>query len=333
MAKSLRAMGIKPGDRVVGFMPNMPQTIIAMLAATSIGAVWSSCSPDFGIKGVLDRFGQIQPSVIFTADGYSFKGKKIDSLERMAGILKELRTIERVVVVPYTDATPDIRRSPERRALVGFPFQGTRPADRLRAAALRAPALHHVLLRHHGAAEVHGAERGRHPRSPPEGADAAHQPHPQRHHLLLHHLRLDDVELADQLARRGCDAGALRRQPLPPRSRRPVGNGPGGKDHGVRHQRRLHRRPHELRGQAGEGIRPRRRCGRSSPPARRCPWRASSSSTSTSKRTCSWPPSPAARTSTAASPWATPWARSTPESSSAAAWPWTCRPSTRRAGR
>ncbi|MGE5257531.1 MAG: acetoacetate--CoA ligase [Hyphomicrobiales bacterium] len=112
IAKSLRSMGIKPGDRVVGFMPNMPQAIIAMLAATSIGATWSSCSPDFGIKGVLDRFGQIQPRVIFTANGYWFKGKKIDSLERITGILKELRSIERVVVVPYTEPAPDIRKVP-----------------------------------------------------------------------------------------------------------------------------------------------------------------------------------------------------------------------------
>jgi acetoacetyl-CoA synthetase len=112
IAKSLRAMGIKPGDRVVGFLPNMPHAIIAMLAATSIGAIWSSCSPDFGIKGVLDRFGQIQPRVIFTADGYFFKGKKVDSLERMASILKELRSIERVVVVPYTESAPDIRGLP-----------------------------------------------------------------------------------------------------------------------------------------------------------------------------------------------------------------------------
>jgi acetoacetyl-CoA synthetase len=112
IAKSLRAMGIKPGDRVVGFLPNMPHAIIAMLAATSIGAIWSSCSPDFGIKGVLDRFGQIQPRVIFTADGYFFKGKKIDSLARMASILKELRSIERVVVVPYTAPAPDIRGLP-----------------------------------------------------------------------------------------------------------------------------------------------------------------------------------------------------------------------------
>jgi acetoacetyl-CoA synthetase len=112
MAKSLRAMGITAGDRVVGFLPNMPQATIAMLAATSIGAVWSSCSPDFGIKGVLDRFGQIQPRVIFTADGYRFKGKKIDSLARMTSILKELRSIERVVVIPYTDPAPDIRNVP-----------------------------------------------------------------------------------------------------------------------------------------------------------------------------------------------------------------------------
>jgi acetoacetyl-CoA synthetase len=112
MARSLRAMGIRAGDRVVGFLPNMPHATIAMLAATSIGAVWSSCSPDFGIKGVLDRFGQIQPRVIFTADGYWFKGKKIDSLERMSGILKELRSIERVVVIAYTEPAPDIRGVP-----------------------------------------------------------------------------------------------------------------------------------------------------------------------------------------------------------------------------
>jgi acetoacetyl-CoA synthetase len=120
IARPLREMGIQPGDRVVGFMPNMPQTIIAMLAAASLGATWSSCSPDFGIKGVLDRFGQIQPRVIFTADGYFFKGKAIDSLERMAEILKELRSVERVVVVPYTRQAPDIGRVPHAVAWEDF---------------------------------------------------------------------------------------------------------------------------------------------------------------------------------------------------------------------
>ncbi|MBE0557327.1 MAG: acetoacetate--CoA ligase, partial [Proteobacteria bacterium] len=108
IARALRASGIGPGDRVAGFMPNMPETIIAMLAATSVGAVWSSCSPDFGIKGVLDRFGQIKPKVLFVADGYFFKGKRLDSLSRVADILKDLPSIEKVVVVPYTEREPEI---------------------------------------------------------------------------------------------------------------------------------------------------------------------------------------------------------------------------------
>ena len=110
LAKSLRGLGIEPGDRVAAFMPNMMETIIAMLAATSIGAIWSSCSPDFGIKGVLDRFGQIEPRVLFTANGYRYNGKEYDSLERIAEILKELPSIEKVVVVPYTDPDPDLSR-------------------------------------------------------------------------------------------------------------------------------------------------------------------------------------------------------------------------------
>jgi len=112
IADSLRNAGIKPGDRIVGFMPNMPETIVAMLAATSLGATWSSCSPDFGIKGVLDRFGQIKPKVLFTADGYFFKGKRIDCLERIANILKDLPSIEKIVVVPYTENEPDVHVVP-----------------------------------------------------------------------------------------------------------------------------------------------------------------------------------------------------------------------------
>jgi acetoacetyl-CoA synthetase len=108
VAAALKALGIKAGDRVAGFMPNMPETIIAMLAASSLGATWSSCSPDFGIKGVLDRFGQIKPRVLFTADGYFFKGKKIDSLERIEKILEQIDSVEKVVVVPYTQADPDV---------------------------------------------------------------------------------------------------------------------------------------------------------------------------------------------------------------------------------
>lgn len=112
LVASLKAFGVRPGDRVAGFMPNMPETVVAMLASVSLGATWSSCSPDFGKKGVLDRFGQIRPKVLFTADGYWFKGKNIDSMKRISDILAELQEIEKVVVVPYTDKSPDINGIP-----------------------------------------------------------------------------------------------------------------------------------------------------------------------------------------------------------------------------
>ena len=108
LAKSLRAAGVKTGDRVAAYVPNMIEPIIAMLATTSIGAIWSSCSPDFGTKGVLDRFGQIQPKILFTANGYAYNGKTHDSLGRIGGILKELPSIEKVVVIPYTEKRADI---------------------------------------------------------------------------------------------------------------------------------------------------------------------------------------------------------------------------------
>ena len=108
LAKSLREAGVQKGDRATGFMPNMPHTVIAMLAAASIGAAWSSCSPDFGVKGVLDRFGQIEPKVLFTANGYSYNGKTFSSLDKVAGIFEQLASHPKVVVVPYTEARADI---------------------------------------------------------------------------------------------------------------------------------------------------------------------------------------------------------------------------------
>jgi acetoacetyl-CoA synthetase len=108
VARSLKNMEVGPGNRVVGYMPNMAQTIVAMLAAASLGATWSSCSPDFGIKGVLDRFGQIEPTVLFAADGYFFKGKRIDVLPRLAEIAEQIPSVKKIVVVPYTRQDPDI---------------------------------------------------------------------------------------------------------------------------------------------------------------------------------------------------------------------------------
>jgi acetoacetyl-CoA synthetase len=112
LAQALRAAGVTVGDRVVGFMPNLPETVIAMLASVSLGAIWSSCSPDFGIQGVLDRFGQIRPKVLFCADGYRYNGKRFDSLERVRGIIGRLPSVQRVVVVPCLDEEPDISAIP-----------------------------------------------------------------------------------------------------------------------------------------------------------------------------------------------------------------------------
>ncbi|MCP5334136.1 MAG: acetoacetate--CoA ligase [Oceanospirillaceae bacterium] len=111
LALHLKNAGVGKGDRVAGFMPNMPQTVIAMLAATSLGAIWSSCSPDFGEQGVLDRFGQIQPKVLFCADGYLYAGKKIDSLNRVNHICAQLPDLQQLIVVPYLNNTVDLSQT------------------------------------------------------------------------------------------------------------------------------------------------------------------------------------------------------------------------------
>ena len=96
-AAALREHGIVPGDRIAGFLPNLPEAVIAMLATTALGAIWSSCSPDFGANGVIDRFGQIRPRVLFCADGYRYAGKEIDTLARVREVRERIPEIERVV--------------------------------------------------------------------------------------------------------------------------------------------------------------------------------------------------------------------------------------------
>ena len=144
------------GDRVAGFLPNIPEAVIAMLATTSLGAVWSSCSPDFGVHGVLDRFGQIAPKVLFTADGYFYAGKSIDSLAAVSEVLAKIPSIQRVVVIPYVNAaagsrTP--RRSAARRQTLfdAFGKRGIRAA--VCADALQSSAVHSVFVGHHWRAQ------------------------------------------------------------------------------------------------------------------------------------------------------------------------------------
>jgi len=108
IASALRDQGVEPGDRVAAYMPNLPETIIAMLAATSIGATWSSCSPDFGISGVVDRLGQINPKVLFCAAAYTYNGKQHDCLSKVAEIQNQIDSIEKIVVIPFVDAEPNL---------------------------------------------------------------------------------------------------------------------------------------------------------------------------------------------------------------------------------
>ncbi len=120
LSQALAALGVGEGDRVAGFMPNMPETVIAMLAASSLGAIWSSCSPDFGVQGVLDRFGQIEPKVLFCPDGYFYNGKSHDSLARVAEFTAQLPSLRQIVVVPYVSPSPDLSGLAKGKLLEDF---------------------------------------------------------------------------------------------------------------------------------------------------------------------------------------------------------------------
>jgi acetoacetyl-CoA synthetase len=108
MRQALAAAGVKKGDRVAGYLPNMPESAAAMLAATSLGAIWTSCSPDFGVQGVLDRFGQIEPKILFTGDKYLYGGKEFDSLEKARDIVARLPSVVHCVVLPYDGGRPPL---------------------------------------------------------------------------------------------------------------------------------------------------------------------------------------------------------------------------------
>ena len=111
-AAALREAGIRPGDRVGGYVPNLPEAIVAALGAASVGAVWSSCSPDFGVQGVLDRFGQIAPRILVAADGYFYAGRTHDCLAKLTEVRRELPSVERTVIIPYASDAPSLDRVP-----------------------------------------------------------------------------------------------------------------------------------------------------------------------------------------------------------------------------
>ena len=129
------------GDRVAAYMPNMPHTVIAMLATASLGAIFTSASPDFGVQGVLDRFGQTEPKVLIACDGYYYGGKTVDVLDKLGEIVGQLPSVQRVVVVPYVHHDHDLSHVPHARMYADFiaPFHFVEgrsvPADELRGVA------------------------------------------------------------------------------------------------------------------------------------------------------------------------------------------------------
>ncbi|KAA1055208.1 acetoacetate--CoA ligase [Azospirillum brasilense] len=108
LQQALKAAGVGKGDRVAAVVPNMPETLAAMLATASLGAIWSSCSPDFGAQGITDRFGQIEPTVLFAPDAYWYNGKSHDIRAKIAQVLTELPTVKAAVIIPYVNETPDV---------------------------------------------------------------------------------------------------------------------------------------------------------------------------------------------------------------------------------
>ena len=116
LQQALVARGVSAGDRVAAMMPNMPESIAAMLATASIGAIWSSCSPDFGERGVLDRFGQIEPKVLIACDGYWYAGKRIEVADKLAAVVGKLPSLKSVIVVPYLDIADDVAGRIEKAA-------------------------------------------------------------------------------------------------------------------------------------------------------------------------------------------------------------------------
>src|SRR5208282_396922 len=120
LSQAMKADGVGPGDRVAAYLPNMPEAVIGMLAAASIGAAWSSCSPDFGVKGVLDRFGQIEPKILLVAEGYYYGGKAFDCLDKTREIAASLSSLKRIVVVPYAGENSSLQGLPHGVSLAQY---------------------------------------------------------------------------------------------------------------------------------------------------------------------------------------------------------------------
>ena len=190
----LQGHGVTEGDRVAAYTPNCVETVIAMLATASLGAVFSSCSPDFGLQGVCDRFGQIEPKILIGCDGYHYAGKTIDRMDVVVALADKLPTVDNVLVVGYLSAHPDFSRLPDAM-LFNQALVNATPVTQFKRMPFNAPLYILYSSGTTGAPKciVHGIG----------GIDSAHKRTPsarqfndRRYIFLFYHMRVDDVELA-----------------------------------------------------------------------------------------------------------------------------------------
>ena len=169
-------LGVRRGDRVAAYLPNIPEAIVALLATASLGAIWSSCAPEFGVRAVIDRFAQIEPRVLLAIDGYRYGDKAIDRRTEVAEIRAALPSVETTVVLAYLD--PEAAAWLRRRRLGGARrFAG--PA-RVRGRAVRPPAVHPLLVGHDRPAQADRPRPRRDPPGAPQGARPPHGPRARR---------------------------------------------------------------------------------------------------------------------------------------------------------
>ncbi len=245
----LQRLGVGPGDRVVAYLPNIPETLVAFLATASLGAVWATCPPEFGVRSVVDRLGQLEPKILLAVGGYVYGEKLVDRRENVAAIREQLPSLEAVVDVRYAGGPASGRDHLGRAHRRGGPA-------RVRGAAVRAPALRPLLLGHDGAAEGDRPRPRRHPDRAPEEPRAELGPPPGRPAPVVHDDGVDDVERARLDAPRPRLDRDDRRQPRIPGPRLPVAARGEDAPDDARRQPGVRARVPQAGGGAGEPVRP-----------------------------------------------------------------------------